>query len=74
MAGFLRALLNAGMPSEDVGLPRQAQQLVLKYAAKLAPAARELLQADVLEAARPTSTEPDCRADGDKALNNIWAK
>ena len=49
VAKLLRALIDAGMPSEDVGLPRQAQQLVLAFAAKLPLADRALARADVVE-------------------------
>ena len=56
VAKLLRALLNAGMPSADVGLPRQAQRLVLKHAAQLSAADRALTRADVMRVARPPDT------------------
>ena len=56
VAKLLRALIDAGMPSEDVGLPRQAQQLVLAFAAKLPLADRALARADVAEVIRPHNT------------------
>ena len=56
VAKLLRALLDVGLPSADVGLPRQAQQLVLVYAEKLSAADRTLRRAEVVEVVRPPNT------------------
>eukprot|EP00966_Prymnesium_polylepis_P026752 617689-Prymnesium_polylepis.1 len=80
VAVFLRALLNTGMPSEDVATPRRAQLLVVEWAARLDAPARLLRSGEVCSVARPPGTyldqlsPPLLRSDDatNEMVNNHW--